>query len=363
MTNQAAESTLVYVGTYTPTEGDAKGKAEGIYIDRLQAGSSALTSIQTITGVDNPSYLALHPNGRYLYVAEELIEGRVAAYSIDPASGGLTLLNRLPTHGADPAHISVDRDGKWVLVANYTSGNTAVYPIEADGSVGAPTSLIQHEGSSVDPDRQEGPHAHYITTDPDNRFVLVADLGIDKIMVYRLDATNGTLTPNDPPWATMEPGSGPRHLTFHRNGRYVYVLHELDSSVTVCSYDAERGELMPIQRISTLPTGWGGDNTCAAIHLAPTGSFLYCSNRGHDSIAVFAIDDTTGMLTYVENTLTGGKEPRDFNLHPNGRLLLAGNQNSDTITSFDVDPATGRLTATGDSLPVLTPVCIVFYPG
>lgn len=362
MTNQPTP-TLTYIGTYTSTVGDAKGKADGIYTTRLDQGNGAVTQPHVTAKIDDPSFLVIEPQGRYLYAVEELSNGgHVAAFAIDQTTGALSLLNRQPSHGADPAHISVDRTGRWIMVANYTSGSIAVYPINGDGTLGDATSIIQHEGKSIDPSRQAGPHAHFILSDPANHFVLVADLGMDKIMVYRLDTTKGTLTPNDPPFAAMEPGSGPRHFVFHPNGRYVFVINELNSSVTACTYDADHGVLTPIQHLSTLPADFDGNNSCAAIQIAPSGRFLYGSNRGHNSIALFAVDDATGQLTSNGYVSTGGENPRDFALEPQGTLLLAANQDSDTVVIFRVDAATGGLSTTGDVLNIPTPVCITFCP-
>jgi 6-phosphogluconolactonase len=360
MTTQPIASTLVFAGTYTQTMGDVQGTARGIPVYRLEPSTGSLTAVSTAAGVTNPSYLALDPRRRFLYAVNELDEGGVSAFSVDPAMGALTFLNRQASHGGAPAYVSVDHEGHWAMVANYESGSVAVLPIREDGSLGPASDVVQHEGHSVNPERQQGPHAHCIMPDPDNHFVLVADLGLDKIMIYRLDTAHGKLIPNDPPWTEMQPGSGPRHIAFHPNGRYAYVINELDSTLTACTYDAAHGLLHPVQRVSTLPGNFTGENSGAAVRVAPSGRFVYGSNRGHDSIVVFAIDAATGMLTYVDHTSTEGRTPRDFNIDPSGTFLLAANQDSDTIVTFRVDQQTGKLSTAGQVAEVMTPVCVTF---
>jgi 6-phosphogluconolactonase len=348
---------------------DARGRGEGIYTLAFDPESGALEHIATTPDVPNPSFLALHPSGRFVYAANEMTEidghpgGAVSAFARDPETGALTFLNRQPSHGADPCHVSVDASGRVAFVANYTSGSVALLPIAEDGSLEPASVVHQHArrtGSGPNPKRQEGPHAHFITDDPANRFVLANDLGIDQTLVYRLDAASGALPANDPPFARLPEGAGPRHLAFHPAAPYVYVINELGSSVTACRWDATAGTLDPFQTISTLPDGFTGQNSCADIHVAPSGRFLYGSNRGHDSIAAFAIDASDGSLTPLGQTPTGGEEPRNFAIDPSGRYLLAANQNSDTIVTFALDPETGTLTATGHVISVPSPVCVVF---
>ena len=360
MTTQLIASPLVFAGTYTQTMGDVQGKALGIPVYRLDLSTGALTPVSTATGVTNPSYVTLHPRRQLLYAVNELDEGGVSAFSLDPATGTLTFLNRQASHGSAPAFVSVDHEGHWVLVANYTSGSVAVLPIREDGSLDPASDVVQHEGHGVNPERQEGPHAHCIVPDPSNQFVLVADLGLDKIFIYRLDTEHGKLIPNDPPWTEMHPGSGPRHIAFHPSGGYAYVIHELDSSLTACTYDAARGVLRPIQRVSTLPDSFTGKNLGAAVRVAPSGRFVYGSNRGDDSIVVFAIDTATGTLSYVDRTSTQGQIPRDFNIDSSGTWLLAANQNSNTVVTFRVDQQTGKLSPAGQVAEVMTPVCVTF---
>jgi 6-phosphogluconolactonase len=362
MTVQNQQETLVYIGTYT-----TKG-SEGIYIYRLDLSSGDLTYVGKATGIDNPSYLALHPDRRYLYAVNETEEfagqpgGAVSAFAIDPQTGALTYLNQQASHGAAPCQLSVDQTGKFVLVANYTSGNASVLPIQADGRLGEATHIIQHQGSSINPRRQAGPHAHSINLDPANHYVFVADLGLDKVMIYRLDLNQGKLVPNESPSAQVKAGAGPRHFTFHPGGRYAYVINELDSTVTAFSYDSTSGALEALQTVSTLPPDFEGTSHCADIHITPSGQFLYGSNRGHDSIVIFAIDQGTGKLSYVGHEPTQGRTPRNFALDPTGAFLLAANQNSDTIVTFRIDPQTGQLTTTGHVTNVPTPVCIKMMP-
>jgi 6-phosphogluconolactonase len=354
--------TLVYIGTYTG------GKSKGIYAARFDSATGALTTPELAAETKNPTFLALHPNGRWLYAVGEINNfggtraGAVSAFSIEQETGKLTLLNQQPSGGGGPCHVAVERTGKCVLVANYGSGSVAALPLQTDGRLGEPSTTIQHHGSSVNPRRQAGPHAHFITPDSANRFALACDLGLDKVLVYRLDADRGGLAPNDPASAGIKPGSGPRHLTFHPNGKWVYLINEMGSTLTVLVYDAERGSLHELQTVATLPDDFKGENTSAEVQVAPSGKFVYGSNRGHDSIAVFAIDPKSGKLSLVERQSTQGKTPRHFALDPTGRWLLAENQDSNSIVVFRVDPKTGRLTPAGQKEEVGSPVCAVFAP-
>lgn len=359
MTNQPISAPLVYIGAYTQTMGHVEGKAKGIASYRMDRASGVLTLAHLTRDVVNPSYLAFAPDHRYLYAVNELTQGGVSAFAVDPATGVLAYLNQQSSHGADPAHLHVTSDGRWVLAANYTSGSVALLPIQAGGSLGTATDVVQHEGHGPNPKRQEGPHAHYVTVDPANRFVLVVDLGLDRIMIYRLDQARGKLVPGDPPWSAMPPGSGPRHLAFHPNGRCAYIIHEMDSTLSACTYDVDSGLLHPLQRISTLPADFTGTNSGAAVRVAPSGRFVYGSNRGHDSIAIFAVEPA-GTLTSVDHVSTQGRNPRDFNIDPSGSLLLAANQDSDTVVAFHVDQQTGKLTPAGQVAEVMTPVCVKF---
>jgi len=366
MAEQTAAAMRVYVGTYTATSPHAHGKSEGIYTNQFDPASGRLTRVHTTSGVVNPSYLALDPRHRYLYAVDEVEEsdgqptGGVSAFAVDSASGALTFLNRQPSHGTAPCHVSVDRTGRFVLVANYGSGSVAMYPIEDGGGLGAASDVVQHVGSSVNPERQQGPHAHSINLDPDNHFALVCDLGMDKIMVYRLDLAHGKLVPNDPPSAAAKPGAGPRHLAFHPNARNAYVINEIASTLTAFAWDGARGALREIQTVSTLPVGFTGSSHTADVHVAPSGRFVYGSNRGHDSIVGFAIDQQTGALTYAGHASTLGRTPRNFAIDPSGTFLLVANQDTDTVVTFRVDPETGQLSPTGQMANVPTPVCLKF---
>jgi 6-phosphogluconolactonase len=359
----ADRSMFVYIGTYT------YGASKGIYRSQFDTETGQLSAPELAAETKNPTFLAIHPNGRFLYAANEVESfegpkaGAVSAFAIDGKTGKLTLLDEKSSGGTGPCHLAVDRKGKCVLVANYGGGSVAALPIESDGSVGAPAAFIQHEGSSVNRRRQSGPHAHFITTDPADRFALVCDLGLDKVLVYRLGTDPVSLATNDPPWTAIKPGSGPRHLAFHPSGRYVYLINELGWTLMAFSYDARRGALTELQTVSTLPDGpVPGDNLDAEVQVHPSGKFLYGSNRGHNSLAVFAIDEKTGLLTYVDRVPTQGKTPRHFAIDPTGRWLLVENQESNDVVVFKIDTKTGRLTPTGQTVEVGAPVCLVFLP-
>jgi 6-phosphogluconolactonase len=357
--------TIVYVGTYT------QRGSEGIYVYAFDPSSGALASIGTCGGVENPSFLALAPSHRYLYATDEVGTfagspgGGVSAFRVDQETGLLTLLNHQLSHGFGPCHLSVDQTEQVVLVANYNGGNVAVLPIEEGGRLGPATDVVQHAGSGAHPTRQRGPHAHSITIDPTNRYAFAADLGIDKLMVYRLDLEHGKLLPHDIPSVEIRAGSGPRHFAFHPTAKYAYLINELDSTITVFRYDADRIELHTLETVSTLPEGVDIDNTCADVHISPSGRFLYGSNRGHDSIAAFRIDEATGRLSSIGHTSTQGRTPRNFAIDPGGHFLLAANQDSDTIVAFRIDEQSGELSPTGDVTSVPMPVCVLFatFPG
>jgi 6-phosphogluconolactonase len=357
----ASPDYFVYIGTYTRTHG------KGIYTFRFQPATGKLTPLSLAAETSSPSFLAVHPNQKFLYAANEH-EGpdqpgknnTVSAYAIDPKTGTLTFLNKVSSQGEGPAHIVIDKLGKFVLVLNYRSGSVALLPIQPDGRLGEATAFDQHHGSGPNQERQAGPHAHGGVFSPDNRFALVAEHGIDEVMVYRFDPAKGSLTPNEPPFLKATPGSAPRHLAFHPNGRILYELNELGSTVTVLTYGAASGTLSRIQEITTVPQGFSATNATAQLQVDRTGKFLYVSNRGHDSIAVFAIDPRKGTLTLAEHVPTQGKTPRDFSLDPSGSYLFAANQNSDNIVLFRVSPA-GRLTAFGQVVEqVPEPACVVF---
>ncbi|HUE05340.1 MAG TPA: lactonase family protein [Bryobacteraceae bacterium] len=355
-----AKEYLVYFGTYTD-----KG-SKGIYVCRFRPSSGKLTAVELAAETPNPSFLAVDPASRYLFAANETGDfqgaktGSVSSFVIDRHSGKLRALNTVASHGTDPCHLTVDKAGTHVLVANYSSGSVAVLPVKADGMLGEASDVKQHLGSSVDPERQKEPHAHNVILTPDNRFAVVADLGLDKLLVYRFDPAAGTLTPNDPPYGSVKPGSGPRHIALHPNGRYAYVISEMGNTITAFDWDGERGSFNELQSVRTLPKDFKGENTTAEIAIHPSGRFLYGSNRGHDSIAVYAIDPANGKLTFVEDVATLGKEPRNFALDPTGAYLFAANQNSNTVVVFRINPKNGRLTPAGEKLDVFSPVCVTF---
>ncbi len=357
---QTKTQRLLYVGTYTD------GESKGIYAYRF-SDDGELTPLGLAAETRNPSFLTLSADGRFLYAVNETGDfqgkssGAVSAFRVeDESTGKLTFLNQVPSGGADPCYVAIDHTGKYVLVANYTGGSISVFPIKEDGSLGQASQFIRFSGSSGNAQRQEGPHAHWIDVSPDNRFVIVADLGTDKLMVYRFDATKGTLLPNDPPFVKLTPGVGPRHPEFSPDGRFLYVVNEMQSGVTVLSYDKTKGVLKELQNISMLPKDFTAENTAAEIQIDRQGKFLYASNRGHDSIAAFAINPKNGTLTFIEAASTQGKEPRYFAIDPSGKFLLAANQNSNSIAVFRIDAKTGRLTATGKTYPVGAPVCLKF---
>lgn len=348
----------LYVGTYT------RGRSRGIYRARMDLSTGAIGVEGVVEGIENPSYLALSPNRSHLYAVSEVddfavLGGGIVAYEID-RGGGLRELNRQPSRGAHPCYVSVDHTGRYLFVANYTGGNAAVLPIAADGSLGAAIEVVQHEGSGPNAERQQGPHAHWAATDPTNRFVFVVDLGIDRVMGYRFDPATGSLQLEEEAGVVARPGAGPRHLDFHPNGLRAFVINELDSTLTALSYDPATGSMESLGTVSTLPEGFSGENSCADIHVHPGGRFVYGSNRGHDSIAVYRIDDATGRLTLVQHRSTLGRIPRNFAIDPSGRFLVAANQESDSLVVFSIDPDSGRLTPVGGPVDVPVPVCVRF---
>jgi 6-phosphogluconolactonase len=352
---------IAYVGTYT-----SKTTSKGIYAYHFDAEKGQLSPLGAPTESADPSFVAVHPNGKYLYAVNEIgnfnggTGGAVSAFAIDAKTGALKFLNQVPTRGAGPCHVSLDKTGNYVLVANYDGGSIASFPVHDDGTLGTVSGFVQHSGSGPDKERQEGPHAHWIGTSPDNRFALAADLGLDQILVYGFDSSKGLFTPLLSGFAKVKPGAGPRHLTFSPNGKFAYVLSEMDSSVTVFSYQTKTGGLTFLQNLSTLPQDFSGPKQAAEIAVHPSGKFLYTSNRGHDSIAVFAIDEKKGTLKSLGQVLTGGKTPRHFAIDPTGTYLLAENQDSNNIVVFHIDAATGNLTPTGQTIEVPSPVCITF---
>ena len=358
----AARKYLVFVGTYT-----AKSQSKGIYAYEFDANSGKLAPKGVAAETPDPSWVAVHPSGKYAYAANEAGKAStVSAFALDAKSGKLTLLNQIPSLGEDPCYLSFDKTSKYLFVANYSSGTVAVFPILADGRLGEHTAEVKDQGATgPNKERQEASHAHWIGVTPGNLFAFVADLGLDEVLMYRFDANKGSLVPHEPAFAMLEAGAGPRHIAIHPNGRFVYVLNELKSTVTVFSSAAEKKNqpyLVLKQQISALPKNFSGRNDAAEIALDPSGKFLYASNRGHDSIAIFSIDPAKGTLTLVAHVPTGGKEPRHFAIDPSGKYLLAENQLSNSVVVFKIDSATGGLTPTGEVVEVPSPVNIAFLP-
>ena len=355
------EELLVHVGTYTD-----RGRTEGVYLFRMHPDTGALRPVGAAAVGPNPSFLAVHPGHRFLYAVNEVgqWEGRpsggVSAFSVEPESGALTPLGSRPSGGGAPCYVSVDRTGRSALVATYMGGNVSVLPIGADGALGEATALVQHQGTGPNASRQERPHAHCIIPDPSNRYALAADLGIDRVMVYRFDDRAGTLSPAATPFAAMPPGAGPRHLAFHPSGRYLYVVNELDLTLGALRWDGDAGTLAPLAMLPLLERRPAGDLSAADLHVAPSGRFLYASVRGDNSLSVLSLDAAGTTPTLVQRVSTGGNWPRNFALDPSGRLLFVANQRSNSIVAFRVDQATGRLTPTGQQVEVPSPVCIRF---
>jgi 6-phosphogluconolactonase len=354
---QAADY-LVYAGTYT------RGDSRGIYVFRFNPANGKLSGPTLAAETLNPSFLAEHPNHRFLYAVNEGGNGgnQVSAFSIDAASGKLTPLNAVSSQGSGPCHLAIDATGKWLTVANYNNGTMAVLGINPDGTLAEAKHVERHEGSSVNPQRQKGPHAHCVLFSPDNRFLFLADLGLDKIFVYKFDAATGALTPNDPPSASVTPGAGVRHLAFHPNGRILYSINEMGNTVTAFHYDPAKGALQAFQDETTLPEGFKGNSSTAEVAVNRAGTRVYGSNRGNDTIALFAIDPRRETLSPMDHTSTLGKTPRHFTLDPTGKFLLVANQDSSDISVFKVHPSSGQLTPNGPPVKgAAFPVCLLFY--
>jgi 6-phosphogluconolactonase len=352
----------IYVGTYTGPQ------SKGIYRLDFDPASGALTPKGVAAETSSPSFLAISPDKKFLYAANEVGQyegkptGSVSSFAIDPKTGDLTPLNRRSSGGADPCYVVVDPTGRFLLTANYSGGNVEVLPIEADGKLGEPTSLVQHKGSSVDKGRQGGPHAHAIDLDASGRFAVAADLGLDKLLVYRFDAKGGKLSPNDTPFASVAPGSGPRHFAFHPDGKHAFAINEMASTVTAFDYDSAKGTLREKQTISTRgPVGKPGNST-AEILVHPSGRFVYGSNRGDDSLAIYSVEPASGTLNLVGHQPTGGKTPRSFGIDPTGRFLIAANQHSNTLVVFRIDGESGLLKQVGEPVSIPSPVCVKFVP-
>ena len=345
----AAADLTVYFGTHTA------GPGKGFSVSHFDTVTGALSKPAFLLETPAPAYFVIAPGGRRLYSCNST--GFVSAYSIDPASAQLKLINQKPSGGGDPSYISLDRTGHYVFVANYDGGNIAVWALETDGSLGERTAFVQHTGSSVNPQRQSHAFAHSIRVDSTNRFVLVADLGLDKLFVYKFNVKDGSLTPNDPPFVKTAPGAGPRHVVFHPNGRWVYLITEMGNTIMLFDWDTRRGALSEVQTVSTLPKGFQGNSTCAEIQVHPSGRFVYASNRGRDSIAVFSVDAKTGRLTLIQDVPSGGKTPRNFDMDPTAHWLLVTNHGSNTAMVFGIDQQTGKLTPAGQPVDVPYPFC------
>jgi 6-phosphogluconolactonase len=352
----------LYVGTYTsPTN-------KGIHAFRYDPAKLTLEPLGVVGEMQRPSFLTLSPNRRFLYAVSEVgyggkSEAYVYAFAIDPATGKLAFVNRQTSGGGGACHLVVDKTGKYLLVANYGSGSAASFSLKPDGSVGDQISKIQFEGSGPNSARQRGPHAHAVVLSPDNRFVFVPDLGSDRIQILRFDSSNGSLTPNSPSEVAVKPGAGPRHFTFLPDGRFAYVLCEMGSLVIVFRHDSSTGGLTEVQSLSTIPDGFSAENNSAEIEVDSSGRFLYASNRGHDSIAVFSIDHQNGQLKRIQIESTQGRTPRNFTMDPTNAQLLAADQDSNRIVVFRRDAKTGELTPTGKAVDVPSPVCLLFTPA
>lgn len=354
------ELARVYIGTYT-----TKG-SKGIYTCRFDLQSGTLGAPRLAAKTSNPSFLAPHPDGKHLYAVNEVTDfqgqasGAVSAFEINAANGELVLLNQMSSRGTLPCHLVVDSTCRNVLVANYKSGSAAVLPVGNDGQLAEASTDIQHTGSSIHPARQSGPHAHSVCLSPDNRFAFVPDLGLDQVLAYRLDARQGTLAIHEAGLGKLKPGAGPRHAAFHPDGQHLYVVNELDSTITIFAFEPKTGALNQLQTLSTLPADFQGDSTAAEVRVHPQGRFLYASNRGHNSIAIFSISPIQGTLTPLGHVSTRGKKPRHFALDPTGCWLIAANQDSNSLVVFQFDPASGALTPTGQILEIPSPVCVSF---
>jgi 6-phosphogluconolactonase len=339
------------VGTYT------SGKSEGIYTFKFNVKTGEFTPESVAKNIKNPSFLAISSDSKYVYSAGETDkQGSVHSFAFDKKTGVLTPLTSQSANGNYPCHVAIDKTGEWVICGNYGAGNLSVFPVEANGSLGKASQTIQHEGKSINPGNQESPHVHSINIAPNNVDVFVADLGMDKIMTYSLDAKTGKLSAGNPPFTSVKAGSGPRHFEFHPNGKFAYCIQEISGEVV--AYDYKKGSLNTIQTISTKPADLKGDLNCADIHISPDGKFLYGSNRVHDSLAIYEVDAKTGKLAYVAHQSVMGKKPRNFMIDPTGNFVLVANQDSDNIVIFKRDAVKGTLTPTGKEIAVPNPVCL-----
>jgi 6-phosphogluconolactonase len=382
-----AKDYFVYFGTYTgfrfvrhsKTQGVGESRSKGIYVSRFSAATGSLSEPELAAEITNPSFITISPDNRFLYAVTEdpLSLGPpldhvsfVSAFAIDSSTGKLRLLNTLPSGGTSTCFISMDKTGKYVLMAHFGSGSVSVIRVKGDGSLGEQTSFIQNIGHSVNPAIQTGPHAHSILVSPDNKYVVVSDLGLDKVLIFHFDEKTGELTPPDPPFATVHPGGGPRHFAFSPSGKFGYQLSEMSGVVDAFAWDPTAGTLTHLQSVETKPDTFAGENHSAEITVSPDGKFLYESNRrntgdtgwGPDTIGIFAIDPDKGILTLVDQTLSGAIMPRNFAIDPTGSFMLVAHQYSNNVIVFKIDNATGRLTKTGNEIQLQVPVCIQFVP-
>lgn len=355
---------LMFVGTYT-----RGGGSKGIYVYRMDGESGSVTQVHIEEGISNPSFLAIHPNSKYLYAVAEVAEssgvpgGAVVAYSLDSTSGKLQRINQQSTGGPGPCYVAVEATGRYAIVANYSGGSVAMLPIAEDGSLKPSSHFIQHYGGSkVNPKRQEKAHAHSVNIDPSNRFCVVNDLGMDQLRVYEMDLDAGKLNFKEDVSVMTAPGAGPRHFAFHPNGRYAYVLNELGCTMSAYNYDGATGKLTEINTLSTLPEDYKGNNTTADVHVTPDGRYVYGSNRGHNTLAIYRVNESNGSIEFAGDQSTGGKTPRNFAIHPDGKFLYAANQDSDSIIQFEVNLGTGELTPVGREIRCPMPVCLKFLP-
>ncbi|MEI6168509.1 MAG: lactonase family protein [bacterium] len=347
----------VYFGTYTKPP-----LSEGIYHATLDLKTGTLSPATLACPAKDPTFLEIHPDHQFIYAVTERNPGAVSAFAIDPATKKLTLLNTSPTGGKGPCHVCISSDGNTLLVANYGGGSVASIPINKNGTLAEPASIIQHAGSSINPKRQNEPHVHSVNLSPDNRFAYVADLGLDKIMIHRRDAKTSRLLPNEPAEIKIKPGAGPRHLSFGPGGKFAYLINELDNTIIAFAYEPKTGGLSEIQTISSLPEGYTGETTCAEVRVHPGGKFLYGSNRGHDSIVIYKINPDTGRLTLLGFQNSGIKNPRNFNIDPTGQYCVVANQDANTVIVFRINPESGMLAPTGQAITIGAPVCVRFMP-
>jgi len=352
----------VYLGTYT----GGKDGSKGIYKCTFDAATGKLGEPELVAETTNPSFLTISPDRKYLYAVGEISNfggsknvGAVTAFAIEPKTGKLKELNAQPSGGAGPCHVSMDRTGKVVLVANYGGGSCASLPVLNDGKLGEPASVMQHKGTGADKSRQEAPHAHSINIDPSNKFAICADLGLDQLLVYRLDASRGTLTPSEPPFAAVAPGAGPRHFAFHPTKPMAFVINEMKCTLNSLKFDAAKGTFTILDTASTLPREVGKGDSTAEVVVHPSGKWVYGSNRGHNSIVAFEVNEE-GKLKLIGHQGEGIKTPRNFNIDPTGQWLLVGNQDGGSVVVFKIDPKTGALEKTGTTVKVGSPVCIKF---